>query len=244
MTCILHASDLHFGAEDRAALTWFASEVRRLSPTLVVITGDLTQRGTAREFAAAGDWLSDLQAPVLTVPGNHDLPLLDPVARLLWPYRRYSRLARRLRSPVLDDRVAIAPLKTTARAQLRLNWAEGRVDPASLETAVTALERRPSGSLGIVACHHPLLDLQGMRVPGRTRGGRAAAARLARAGAGLILSGHVHDAHDIEVDIAGRRLRMVGAGTLSERLRSTPPSYNRIALGLSDIAVEPISAST
>ena len=60
---LFHVSDLHFGAEDRAALDWFADEVARHRPDGVICTGDLTMRGRAHEFAAAcGDrfWVESI----------------------------------------------------------------------------------------------------------------------------------------------------------------------------------------
>ena len=49
-------------------------------------------------------------------------------------------------------------------------------------------------------------------------------AALSAAGASAVLSGHVHDPFDIERG----GVRLIGAGTLSTRLRQTPPSFNEI----------------
>jgi 3',5'-cyclic AMP phosphodiesterase CpdA len=54
MPTLFHISDLHFGAEDKAALDWFKQEIAREKPDAVICTGDLTMRGTVREFDAAG----------------------------------------------------------------------------------------------------------------------------------------------------------------------------------------------
>ena len=43
-----------------------------------------------------------------------------------------------------------------------------------------------------------------------------------------MLSGHVHDPFDRIVDAGGVPIRMIGAGTLSQRLRATAPSFNRL----------------
>ena len=42
----------------------------------------------------------------------------------------------------------------------------------------------------------------------------------------MVLSGHIHVPFDITHQVKGRPLRMIGAGTLSTRLRGTVPSYN------------------
>ena len=81
----------------------------------------------------------------------------------------------------------------------------------------------------MVACHHPLIDA-GTHSTGSTRGGTRALAALARAGAQVVLSGHVHDPFDLTAETAHGPLRMIGAGTLSRRTRSTPPSFNELTI--------------
>ena len=43
-----------------------------------------------------------------------------------------------------------------------------------------------------------------------------------------VLTGHVHDPFDVAHEVEGRTVRLIGAGTLSERVRSKPPSFNEI----------------
>ena len=62
----------------------------------------------------------------------------------------------------------------------------------------------------------------------KTHRGAEALATLAKAGAGAVLTGHVHDAFDIAHEIDGAKIRLIGAGTLSERTRADPPSFNEI----------------
>lgn len=225
---LFHASDLHFGQEDRAALDWFMSEVERERPDAVICTGDLTMYGSAREFAMAREWLAMLPVPVTLEPGNHDVPYYHHMLRrLARPYQRYLALEAELeRDPGLTD-VAIVPLKTIARAQFRLNWSKGRVSQADLDAALQGLAHHAGKGLRLVVGHHPLVeaDTEGTA---STRGGKRALAALARAGADAVLSGHVHDPFDMRVTIEGQEIRIIGAGTLSKRLRATPPSYNRL----------------
>lgn len=225
---LFHVSDLHFGYEDRAALAWFLAAVERERPAAVLCTGDLTMRGTAREFAAAREWLAQVPVPLLLEPGNHDVPYYwYPLARAFHPWRHYRALEAAVeRGPALDE-LAVVPLRTVAVAQWRLNWSKGRVSPADLDTALDGLALHQARPLKLVTCHHPLLDAE-LAGSGSTRGGRRALAALARAGADAVLSGHVHDAFDLVVEADGLPIRMIGAGTLSQRLRSTAPSYNRL----------------
>lgn len=225
---LFHVSDLHFGYEDRAALDWFMAEVERVQPAGVLCTGDLTMRGTAREFAAARAWLAKLPVPVMLEPGNHDVPYYwYPLARAFHPWRHYRALAAAVASDPALSELAVVPLRTVARAQFRLNWSKGRVKAGDLDLALNDLERHRTKPLKLVICHHPLVeaDTEGT---GSTRGGKRALAALARAGADAVLSGHVHDPFDLMIEADGLPIRLIGAGTLSQRLRATRPSYNQL----------------
>lgn len=225
---LYHVSDVHFGYEDRAALDWFAAEVARERPALVICTGDLTMRGSAREFALAQDWLAALPAPLVLTPGNHDVPYYHHLLRRLTrPYARYRALESALGHQTGHDAIAVVPLKTIARAQLRLNWSKGRVSAGDLDTALQGLAHQAGKPLRLVAGHHPLVDAD-TESSGSTRGGKSALAALARAGAQAVLSGHVHDPFDMTLELYGQPIRLIGAGTLSQRLRSSAPSFNRL----------------
>lgn len=229
-TVLYHVSDLHFGYEDRQALDWFAAEVERERPAGVVCTGDLTMRGTAKEFGHAAEWLERLPVPVSIEPGNHDVPYYHlMLRRLARPYAHFHALKHRLGSEIVLPDVAVVSLKTIARAQFRLNWSKGRVSQPDLSAALHGLARHRTVPLKLVACHHPLIeaDTQGTA---STRGGRRALAALAHAGATAVLSGHVHDPFDRTVEVDGHGIRIIGAGTLSQRLRNSQPSFNRLEL--------------
>src|SRR3546814_17894372 len=53
-----------------------------------------------------------------------------------------------------------------------------------------------------------------------------------------VLSGHIHDPFDLTAQTPAGPLRMIGAGTLSKRIRSTPPSFNEIVIDGDDLRVE------
>ncbi|WP_414707457.1 metallophosphoesterase family protein, partial [Rhodoferax sp. UBA5149] len=52
-------------------------------------SGDITQRARPGQFRDARAFIDRLGAPVLAIPGNHDIPLLNPGARLFHPYARH-----------------------------------------------------------------------------------------------------------------------------------------------------------
>jgi 3',5'-cyclic AMP phosphodiesterase CpdA len=236
MIRLFHASDLHFGAEDPAALDWFAGLVEIERPDAVVITGDITMRARAREFAAAAEWLSALPAPVTVEIGNHDMPYFNPIERITRPYARYGRMEALVERAIDLPGLAIVPLRTTSRAQMRLNWSKGIVRPKNLARAVAAIDAHPPETVRIIAAHHPLVE-SGTRGTALTRGGNRALRELTRVGATAVLSGHVHDPFDLTHETPHGSIRMIGAGTLSERVRTTRPSFNALAIEGSEIAV-------
>ncbi|WP_421851990.1 metallophosphoesterase family protein [Novosphingobium sp.] len=237
MIRLFHISDVHFGLEDTAALAWVAECVARERPDAVAITGDLTMRARHREFAAAAAWIHSLGVPVTVEVGNHDLPYFNLAERFLDPYRRFRALQGAVDQGIALPGLAIVPLKTTARAQLRLNWSRGHVSERSLSTCLAALDALAPGTRALVACHHPLVET-GTRGKALTRGGSRALAALAQRGVLGVLSGHVHDAFDIMHPTANGPVRMIGAGTLSQRLRATPAGFNELIVDGSELTVK------
>ncbi len=231
---LFHVSDLHFGTEDRAALAWFAAAVAAEQPDAVIMTGDLTASARRREFTAACRWLVGLGVPVTVELGNHDMPMWNLWERFTDPYRRFTNLERAVERPLALPGVAIVPLRTATRAQLRSNWAEGIVRPHRLAETLGGLAAVPADDLRLVACHHPL---GGGGVRHATRGGRAALAALAGASVTAVLSGHTHEPFDIMVG----GVRLIGAGTLSERIRKSRPSFNRLAIDDGMLAVDAVT---
>lgn len=236
MTRLFHISDIHFGLEDRRALDWVAQCIARERPDAVAITGDLTMRARHREFTAACHWIKALDVPVTVEVGNHDLPYFNLIERFVDPYRRFRSIEGVLERELPIPGAKIVPLKTTARAQFRLNWSKGTVGRAALAQTLAAIDALPPGTRAIVACHHPLVEA-GTRGKALTRGGNHALAELARRNVLAVLSGHVHDAFDLIHPTANGPVRMIGAGTLSQRVRSTPPSFNELTLDGDNITV-------
>jgi len=225
-TVLFHVSDIHFGIEHRPALDWFASAVADEMPDAVICTGDITQRAKHSEYAAARAWFAGLGVPVMLEPGNHDMPYYNLVERFRFPFKRYGKLARTVSAPFQFDDIAFVSLLTTVSAQWRWPWSDGVIGEAALAATLAGLKRLEGDArLKIVTAHHPLTR----REPGGenpTIGGDFALEELAKAGADVILSGHVHIPFDFSREIAGRSVRMIGCGTLSNRLRRAPRSYN------------------
>ncbi|WP_296721834.1 metallophosphoesterase [Erythrobacter sp.] len=224
---LFHLSDIHFGLEDREALEWVRREIAARRPDAVVITGDHTMRARTHEFAAATRWITALDVPVTISIGNHDMPYFNLIERFFAPYRRFEGMQALIEREIDLPGLAIVPLKTVRRWQPRFNWSKGWVTQPALDRCLAALDRLPQGTRALVAVHHPLREV-GTQGTALTRHGERALRELAQRQVLGVLSGHVHDAFDIAEPTAEGAVRMIGAGTLSQRIRSTPPSFNEL----------------
>ncbi len=76
-TVIVQLSDPHLSAEDPAREERFQAAIERVaslhvSPTAVLVTGDLAHHGAPEEYATAARLLSAITVPVHVIPGNKD----------------------------------------------------------------------------------------------------------------------------------------------------------------------------
>jgi 3',5'-cyclic AMP phosphodiesterase CpdA len=235
-TLLFHLSDIHFGLENNRALDWVKREIAQRRPAVVAITGDLTMRARHREFAAACQWIQSLEVPVTVEVGNHDLPYFNLIERFVTPYKRFHSIQHLVEREIDLPGLAVVPLKTTARAQPRFNWSKGWVTDAALLKCLAAIDALPAGTRALVTVHHPLREV-GTKGTALTHGGQNALAELAKRPVLAVLSGHVHDPFDLIEQTVNGPVRMIGAGTLSQRLRSTPPSFNELTLDCDSLNV-------
>ena len=236
MPRIFHLSDIHFGLEDTAMLAWVKERIIDERPDAVAITGDLTMRARFREFVAATAWVASLDLPVTVEVGNHDLPYFNLPERFFDPYRRFRAIESLIERTIALPGISIVPLKTTARAQWRLNWSKGWVTGDALRETLDRIDALPPGTQALVTAHHPLVEV-GTHGTALTRGGQRALEELARRPVLAVLSGHVHDPFDLEHQTSAGPVRMIGAGTLSKRIRSTPASFNDLLIADGTIRV-------
>lgn len=228
MTTLAHLSDLHFGREDPAAVEALLADLSALAPSLVAVSGDLTQRARRGEFERARVFLGRVPAPLLVVPGNHDVPLFDVPRRFLAPLARYRAFISPELAPSWEDDDVLVLGVNTARS---LTWKAGRISVAQMERLRAGFCRGPQERLHVLVAHHPFSPPAGRPREALVGRGAAAVAALSRCGLDLVLTGHLH--REFTGDLAGHTLSRAAlalhAGSaVSRRLRGEANSYNLV----------------
>lgn len=195
MLNLLHISDLHFGKpflpEIGKALL---RKIEKLSPELLVISGDITQRAKLQEFKAARAYL-DLMPPIpqVIVPGNHDIPLYRVFERLFQPYKLYHRYISKQRDIVLRHNNAVIVGLDSTNPYFAIT--NGRIRRKQLAFCARAFKTAPPGAARIVVAHHhfsPAPDYKGGEVMPKAK---RALDFFTRLKVDLILAGHLHRAY-------------------------------------------------
>ena len=241
---IVHLSDLHFGRVDPAILPALLRAVLVAAPDLVVVSGDITQRARVAEFKAAARFLETLPAPLLAVPGNHDVPLYNVLRRWLSPLDRYRRYITNDLAPFFEDAEIAALGVNTTRA---LTFKDGRINRLQIEAAMRRFAHCRKDVTRIVVTHHTFdtPDPVPGAMPAHNVVGRAdmAMAGFVLADVDMILSGHLHMSGVGETTkrypLPGRAALLIRAGTAtSTRRRGEVNSFNVVRVARPEVAID------
>jgi 3',5'-cyclic AMP phosphodiesterase CpdA len=232
MTVLLHISDTHFGTEEAPVVAALQAFARAQRPDAVILSGDITQRARSAQFAAARRFCDSLGVGrLLTLPGNHDIPLYNVAARMFSPYAGYQACFGEDLEPELEFADVLVIGVNTTRAH---RHKDGEVSGRQIERVVQRLRGAPPGQLRVVVTHQPACVMRPEDEENRLHGGEEAVQAWSRAGADLVLGGHIHLPYVSDLceraEATPRPMYCIQAGTaLSRRVRhGTPNSVNLV----------------
>jgi 3',5'-cyclic AMP phosphodiesterase CpdA len=232
LSLLLHISDTHFGTERPPVVRALVALARQLKPDMLVFSGDITQRARRRQFEDAQVLCRELGiARVLVLPGNHDIPLFNLWARALHPYSAYLEAFGPRLEPMLEaEGFLIIGVNTTRPRRHK----HGEVSQEQINRVCEHLRAGGPQQLRIVVTHQPVVVPRPGEEHNRLRGAQPALQAWSRAGADLVLGGHIHLPYLLDLAAheapTPRPLWCVQAGTaVSARIRwGTSNSVNLI----------------
>ena len=227
---IVHLSDPHFGTILPGVEEGLLATLHSLKPSLVLLTGDITQRARASQFKAAKEFVAKLKPfPCIAVPGNHDIPLLNIGVRLFNPYGQFRALFKELlEKDYVADGVRVTGLNSTSRwrhvqGDFNIPRIQKRLSPPHEDVKVR-----------IAAFHHPMDCAKSVDEKNLLCNREATIRVLDEASIDLVVGGHVHDPYitlsGVRYPFIKRNMILSVAGTcLSWRTRKgAPNSFNLI----------------
>ena len=245
---IAHVSDLHFGRDvSLTQVEALEAQLPGLKPDAIVLSGDVSQRARHGEFQMARFFRDRVgrTAPVLTIPGNHDVQWwaspfgirgTDPLYR---KYRRYfgPDLAPHFEIPGAYITGALTSYGVAAGS---MTWnlndmaVKGHLPDSEVVRASRYFAKAPPEAVRVLVVHQNVLRGDISRRMGLAHW-RRAHERLRATGADLILCGHDHQESSGQID---GTVVVSTTGTLTSRTRGQRPSaYNVITVEPDSITV-------
>ncbi len=222
MSVLLHISDPHFGTEQAPVMAALLVLSHQQRPDLLVLSGDITQRACVDQFRRARAFVDQLGVPLLAIPGNHDIPLLNVGARVLQPYARFHTAFGQDLAPEHESPELLVLGVNTTRWYRHKN---GEVSPEQVERMARRLASAGPRQLRVVVVHQPVAVTRTEEAHNLLRGRHNALQRWAEAGADLVLGGHIHLPYVLALAGLARPMWAVQAGTaVSSRVRAGAPN--------------------
>lgn len=239
---IAHIGDIHFGGVANIPVVEALERVLPdLRPDAIVIGGDLSQRARHGEFQRGRAFvnLARETAPVLVIPGNHDVqwwwrPFLPFGKHAVYQkYRRYfgSDLTPTLTIPggavIASALTAHGVAWGSLTPRLRDIAVKGHLPKREMERVKTVFAQAEPGLPRVLVTHHNVLRGDISKRMGLARW-RRAQRRIVEAGTDVVLCGHDHQEG---AEMLDGRVAVSTASTLSTRSRGERPvSFNFVTI--------------
>jgi predicted MPP superfamily phosphohydrolase len=239
MRTIIHISDLHFGRTEPDLEEALRAKILERKPDLIIVSGDLTQRATKKQFLEAELFFASLPFPIIIVPGNHDVPLYSFWKRFSRPYANYQKhISHDLEPEYLDDEMAVVGINTVRILRMK----EGSINDLQTKRVYDMFHNLGENVFKIVVSHHPF------NIPkGHYKRPLARSRKFWKYFEGLhidlFLSGHLHDTliHQknslYKIDPNGSLIIQAGTA-ISTRRREEGNAFNIVSLDFPTITVE------
>ncbi len=211
---LAHISDVHFGRIGHPEIVdAILAEINSADVDLVCISGDLTQRARLQQFEAAASMIDRFAAPVLVVPGNHDVfAWWFPFRRLADPLRRYKHFITKDLAPTfVSDGVAVLGINSAHGWTIK----GGHIDRSERDRMGDFFRGMPETTFKAVVVHHHLSRIEALGRHDIAKNAQLALNAAADAGVDLILCGHLHISHiePVEIIPGDHRVVVASAGT-------------------------------
>jgi len=241
---LLHYSDPHFGAFDPRIARAAVESAVELKPDLTAVSGDFSMRGRRSEFELARSWLKELPQPLVTIPGNHDVPGLNRLLdRFFSPFGRYREYISAIEEPALPlgSIGALATANSSTPFGLHLDWSRGFLSPFQIHALAKFFDALPDGCLRVFGMHHPVV---GSGVKERALVSPLTLVRnfFETSKIDLLLAGHFHQSkiclYPEEADSARQIVVSQAPSICSTRLKGEPNGFHLINLSQDQIGIE------
>jgi 3',5'-cyclic AMP phosphodiesterase CpdA len=240
MRTVAHLSDLHFGAAVPEIVEALADCVRQINPDVVAVSGDLTQRARRGQCRQARAFLDGLPGSHVIVPGNHDVPLYNVLARFADPLGGFRRYITSHRYPRYGDSELVVVGANTTRS---FTIKDGGLRAEDVRHLTSVLDDGTPGMVRIVVCHHPFDPPAGRGRWTAPAPDVTAVNTLVARGADIFLTGHLHLTYvghsATRYQTPGRSAIVVEAGTATSfRGRGEVNSFNLLRIDRDRVLVE------
>lgn len=224
---IIHLSDLHFGTEQSNLINALLSDINKINPDVVIISGDLTQRARNIEYNAACSFLQSIPFPKLAVPGNHDIALYNIVERFFYPYRKYKRwINDQVYDTFVNTNLAVLGINSVTPFKIM----GGYITKKQLNLVKDFFAQNCMVNKNkIIVMHHNLIRSERHKI---INDSKKIIEFFANCNINLVLSGHIHLAkiETLKNNYNGRPMHIITAGTPVSNRTLESNSYNIIEI--------------